>query len=116
MSVIRNFLLDNVTPAPVVRENYSNLTLQPEDYERLIYPLVLSTINSSSGLTDIHCGYGELSAKISATSFSLNCNTLFANNGGESPFKLYKFVAFQQQLTEEQLEQVYERYNFYMGN
>lgn len=83
MSVIRNFLLDNVTPAPVVRENYSDLTLQPEDYESLIYPLVLSTINSSSGLTDIHYGYGELSAKISATSFSLNCNTLFANNVGE---------------------------------
>ena len=36
--------------------------------------------------------------------------------GGQSPFRLHKFMAFKEQLTEEQLKKVYEKYNFYMGN
>lgn len=38
------------------------------------------------------------------------------DNGGESPFRLHKFMAFKEQLTEEQLKKVYEKYDFYMGN
>lgn len=36
--------------------------------------------------------------------------------GGQSPFRLHKFMAFKEQLTEEQLKKVYEKYDFYMGN
>lgn len=37
------------------------------------------------------------------------------DTGGESPFKLYKFMAFREQLTEEQLNKVLDKYGFYKG-
>ena len=36
--------------------------------------------------------------------------------GEQSPFRLHKFMAFKEQLTEKQLAKVLEKYNFYMGN
>lgn len=41
-----------------------------------------------------------------------------ANDGsnGSSTFKFYKFLAFKEKLTKEQLKKVYEKYDFYMGN
>ena len=39
-----------------------------------------------------------------------------SSSGGQSPFRLHKFMAFKEQLTEKQLVKVLEKYNFYMGN
>ena len=76
MSIIRNFLKKvGTSPAPIVLLNYSEKTP-----EISIYPIDFTKSNSSTGLTDIHYGYGELSAKISESSFTINCDTIFKNH------------------------------------
>lgn len=74
---------------------------------------VLNTTNPVSQYFGKHITVANIGTPISGSSVHYIGGY---TSGGQSPFRLHKFMAFKEQLTEEQLKKVYEKYNFYMGN
>lgn len=74
---------------------------------------VLNTTNPASQYFGKHITVANVGTPTSGSSIHYIGGS---SVGGQSPFRLHKFMAFKEQLTEEQLKKVYEKYNFYMGN
>lgn len=111
MSTIRHYL-NNSFPQPILDVDVSSINTSDTnnylfDYSQITaddtFKIIEATIDSGSTNSSKYIGC------VSPGSASDSSN-------GSSTFKFYKFMAFKEQLTEEQLEEVYERYNFYMGN
>lgn len=74
---------------------------------------VLNTTNPTSEYFGKHITVANIGAPIEGS----NVHYIGGKStGGQSPFRLHKFMAFKEQLTEKQLVKVLEKYNFYIGN